>query len=376
MSRLEISLPNHKICLEFIKLNDDIKIKWLKIAKEMYSKSIETVQCMTDENHKQTIETLNQKYFNKKKELELSLEGEKQQRKNMEDKYIRNLKSIEREVSEKTKLLYTEKIESLNNNIKALYQKLEQKDDKINNIRKIKYDEIENKRKELERIWMDRLEHLRKEKDLKIEEERKKIDNYIIRQQNSSLVGADGEEVCLSNLTLLFPAAKIEDTHTEAGRGDFFFNYKDVNLMIENKNYSRNVPKKEIDKFYRDIENNTDIQGGILCSQKSGISNREDFCIEICKGKPIIMLHQTNSNNNKIKIAIELLMGIIKTNIDFNKKETIDAVKISSKFIRQKFNRIRKEMSDHQRKMMLLLFGEGIEAEIRKILFYYGVDFK
>ena len=88
------------------------------------------------------------------------------------------------------------------------------------------------------------------------------------------------------------------------------------------------------------------------------------------------MLHQTNSNNNKIKIAIELLMGIIKTNIDFNKKETIDAVKISSKFIRQKFNRIRKEMSDHQRKMMLLLFGEGIEAEIRKILFYYGVDFK
>ena len=146
--------------------------------------------------------------------------------------------------------------------------------------------------------------------------------------------------------------------------------------MIENKNYSRNVPKKEIDKFYRDIENNSDIQGGILCSQKSGIANREDFCIEIFKGKPIIMLHNTNNNNNKIKVAIELLMGIIKTNIDFNKKEIIDAVKLSSKIIRQKFNRIRKELSEHQRKMTEMIFGEGIEQEIRKILLYYGVNFK
>ena len=40
------------------------------------------------------------------------------------------------------------------------------------------------------------------------------------------------------------------------------------------------------------------------------------------------MLHQTISNNNKIKIAIELLMGIIKTNIDFNKKETIKYLQI------------------------------------------------
>jgi len=376
MSRLEISLPNEKICLEFIKLNDDVKVKWLKIAKEMYSKSIETVQCMTDENHKQTIEVLNQKYNNKKNELEISLEGERELRRKMEDKHITNLKSIERSVSEKTKILYTEKIDTLKNDISTLIERLEKKDIAINKIREKQYDEIDSKRKELERIWMERLENLRKEKDNKIEEERKKIDNYIIRQQNSSLVGADGEEICLSNLTVLFPAAKIEDTHAEAGRGDFFFSYNDINLMIENKNYSRNVPKKEIDKFYRDIENNSDIQGGILCSQKSGIANREDFCIEICKGKPIIMLHQTNSNTNKIKIAIELLMGIIKTNIDFNKKETIDAVKISAKFIRQKFNRIRKEMSDHQRKMMVLLFGEGIEAEIRKILFYYGVDFK
>ena len=88
------------------------------------------------------------------------------------------------------------------------------------------------------------------------------------------------------------------------------------------------------------------------------------------------MLHQTNSNPNKIKVAIELLMGIIKTNIDFNKKEIIDAVKLSSKTIRQKFNRIRKELSEHHRKMTEMIFGDGIENEIRKILFNYGVDFK
>ncbi len=376
MSRLEISLPNDKICLEFIKLNDEVKIKWLKIAKEMYNKSIETVQCMTDENHKQTIEMLNNKYNNKTQELELSLEGEREHRRKMEEKYIKNLKSIEREVSENTKVIYTEKIKDLIETIDNMRNIYIQQNDKIQKIRDNKYNEIESKRKELERIWMERMETLRKEKDSKIEEERSKIEKHYLRQQNSSLIGADGEEICLSNLTVLFPAAKIEDTHTEAGRGDFFFNYQNINLMIENKNYTRNVPKKEIDKFYRDIENNTDIQGGILCSQKSGIANREDFCIEICKGKPIIMLHQTNNNNNKLKVAIELLMSIIKTNIDFNKKEIIDAMKLSSKLIRQKFNRIRKELSEHHRKMTELVFGEGMENEIRKILFYYSVDFK
>ena len=80
---------------------------------------------------------------------------------------------------------------------------------------------------------MERIENLRKEKDKKIEEERMKSDKHLLRKQNSSLVGADGEEICLSNLTLLFPAAKIEDTHTEAGRGDFFFNYQDLEKQHE-----------------------------------------------------------------------------------------------------------------------------------------------
>jgi len=376
MSRLEISLPNEKICLEFIKLNDDVKVKWLKIAKEMYNKSIETVQCMTDENHKNVIELLKEKYNNKKLELEMNLEGERQMRSTIEERYIHRIQSVEREIKEGAKIIYTEKIHNLKEEIQKQKIIISQKNDKINQIRENKYNELESKRKELERVWMERIENLRNEKDKKIEEERKKSEKLFLRKQNSSLIGADGEEICLSNLTLLFPAAKIEDTHTEAGRGDFFFNYKDINLMIENKNYSRNVPKKEIDKFYRDIENNSDILGGILCSQKSGIANREDFCIEIIKGKPIIMLHNTNNNNNKIKVAIELLMGIIKTNIDFNKKEIIDAVKLSSKIIRQKFNRIRKELSEHQRKMTELIFGEGIEQEIRKILLYYGVNFK
>lgn len=376
MSRLEISLPNDKICLEFIKLNDDVKVKWLKIAKEMYNKSIETVQCMTDENHKKAIEMLKEKYHNKKQELELTIEGERQMRSTIEDRYIDRIQVVEREIKEGTKIIYTEKINTLRNKIEELNKQINQKNEQINSIRENKYNEIDSKRKEMERIWMERMENLRKEKDKKIEEERKKTEKHLLRQQNSSLIGADGEEICLSILTILFPAAKIEDTHAEAGRGDFFFNYQNINLMIENKNYSRNVPKKEIDKFYRDIENNTDIQGGILCSQKSGIANREDFCIEICKGKPIIMLHKTNNNNNKLKVAIELLMGIIKTNIDFNKKEIIDAIKLSSKVIRQKFNRIKKELSEHHRKMTEMIFGEGIENEIRKMLLSYGVDFK
>ena len=177
MSRLEISLPNDKICLEFIKLNDDVKVKWLKIAKEMYNKSIETVQCMTDENHKKAIEMLKEKYHNKKQELELTIEGERQMRSTIEDRYIDRIQVVEREIKEGTKIIYTEKINTLRNKIEELNKQINQKNEQINSIRENKYNEIDSKRKEMERIWMERMENLRKEKDKKIEEERKKQRN-------------------------------------------------------------------------------------------------------------------------------------------------------------------------------------------------------
>ena len=53
--------------------------------------------------------------------------------------------------------------------------------------------------------------------------------------------------------------------------------------MFESKNYKGNVPKKEITKFRKDIENNADLRYGVLLSLKSGIVNRERFLFRILR---------------------------------------------------------------------------------------------
>ena len=51
---------------------------------------------------------------------------------------------------------------------------------------------------------------------------------------------------------MMFPSADIEDTHNIPHRGDFIMRLNEITMMIETKNYSRNVQKSEVDKFYRD----------------------------------------------------------------------------------------------------------------------------
>ena len=50
-------------------------------------------------------------------------------------------------------------------------------------------------------------------------------------------------------------------------------------MMVDAKNYSRNVQKAEIDKFYRDIDSpaNSDIQCAAFVSLKTGIAGKADF---------------------------------------------------------------------------------------------------
>ena len=99
---------------------------------------------------------------------------------------------------------------------------------------------------------------------------------------------------------MLFPTYDIQDTHSQPGRGDFILNDgNEFTMMIENKNYRRNVQKSEIDKFYRDIDNpaNNDIKCALFISLSSGIATKNDFQFEIRNMIPIIFLHNINTIN-------------------------------------------------------------------------------
>ena len=76
-------------------------------------------------------------------------------------------------------------------------------------------------------------------------------------------------------------------------------------ICFEAKNYSRNVQKAEIDKFYRDIDSaaNSDVQCAVFVSLKTGISSRDDFELEVRNGKPIIFMHSLEDNFMNILLA-------------------------------------------------------------------------
>ena len=147
---------------------------------------------------------------------------------------------------------------------------------------------------------------------------REKLDEKTSIYSNSSKKGAQGEKDIEIVLNELFPSALITDVHKQDYSGDMRIELSGIQILFENKNFtSKNVPKRDIEKFIRDVEE-SDVHCGIMCSENTGIANRDDLHIEIVEGKPRIYLHHTKTNVDKIKIAILILVNILQNNLELD----------------------------------------------------------
>ena len=214
------------------------------------------------------------------------------------------------------------------------------------NIRLIKINENENRlqiEREIEQRYLKRIESLEndksfrqneisniilKERDLYFQKEeliRKELNDLKCKldeknniYSNSSKKGLEGETTMMAILNNLFPNADIKDTHKDTGNGDARLVINNIQILYENKNFdSCNIPKRDLDKFRRDVEN-TDCHGGIICSERTGIACKNDLDIEIIENKPCIFLHKTSENLDKIKIAVLILCNILENKMDLN----------------------------------------------------------
>jgi gas vesicle protein len=130
------------------------------------------------------------------------------------------------------------------------------------------------------------------------------IQEYLDRQKNSSFKGQDSEnkvEVCLNQT---FPDANIVNTTGQSKSGDFFIHRSshDIPILIENKDYSNNVPPAEVEKFIRDIDHHK--CHGIFISQHSGISRRKNFQIDIHNQRVLVYIHNVMYDFEKVKLAV------------------------------------------------------------------------
>jgi len=200
----------------------------------------------------------------------------------------------------------------------------------------------------------------------KLEDMRADYESRLSRQQNSSLKGKDGEGYVLGRLNMLFPTADIEDTHTIPHRGDFVVRDADMTMMIETKNYSRNVQKAEIDKFYNDINNpaNSDVQCALFVSLNTGICNREDFQFEIIDNKPVLFIHNLMSNFDSIPLASRFFKMVLDAkDVDFKNKETKDAFKNAASTIKRNFQKQKTLLDRYYNQQMELIAGQMTNIE-------------
>jgi len=119
--------------------------------------------------------------------------------------------------------------------------------------------------------------------------------------------GTMSEQLLYNILIQHYPSAEIEYVAGKKETGDIIFSQKNKpKILIENKDHqSNNVPKHEVDKFIRDC----DIQKccGLILSQHRGISNKDNFEIQINNGNVLLYLHNVNFDIEKISTGIEII---------------------------------------------------------------------
>ena len=147
--------------------------------------------------------------------------------------------------------------------------------------------------------------------------------NEILKKfENSTKKGNISENILYNILLSLYPCAEIDYVGNELKEcGDIILTRKDKpKMLIENKDHdSRNVPKTEVEKFIRDCE----IQNccGIMLAQNRGIANKESFELQIHNHNVLLYVHEVKFDQDKIKMAVEIVENF-KQQLDvLNKKE-------------------------------------------------------
>ena len=170
------------------------------------------------------------------------------------------------------------------------------------------------------------------EERIRAQEERERelrstLSEMLVRKNKSTTKGTDGEAEADDLLHQIFPASEIEDLRSQGGRGDFLVVQDDVCMMVEVKNYKRNVAKTEVEKFMRDMRSNPGYTCGVIASLNSGVSGWNDFSLSCVDGRPVVFLHNVRDSPEKLQHAFSVFEMIHSIeNLDLRRQSVLEAV--------------------------------------------------
>ena len=132
------------------------------------------------------------------------------------------------------------------------------------------------------------------------------VSDLLKKMENSSMKGKYSENILFNILQTLYSTAEIDVVGEQKETGDIILKRKNKpTILIENKNWNKNVVQDEVKKFIRDVE--TQNCCGLFLSQNFGIANKENFEINIHDGNILLYVHEVNNDAEKIKIAIDII---------------------------------------------------------------------
>ena len=193
------------------------------------------------------------------------------------------------------------------------------------------------------------------------------LSEFLGKYKNSSYKGQFGENQLETVLNQLFPSAEVINSTGIKASCDFRINRTNQStILVETKNYDRNVTLDEVKKFIRDIEEQK--CHGIFLSQHSGITSKQNFQIDIKGANILVYVHNVDYCPHTIKIAIDIIDSLSDRLAELEEdvdeicipKETLDDInKEYSRFIERKSSII-DILKDFQKK---------INAEVDEIKF-------
>ena len=127
---------------------------------------------------------------------------------------------------------------------------------------------------------------------------------------NSAKKGQVAETVLFNVLSDTFSDTEILDTSHTANSGDIQMVRDDKpTILIDSKNFgSKTVPKRDLDKFYTDIQQNN--CSGILCNAFGGIANKQHFEIDIVDKNIIVFIHSHQFDSSLFRLATNIIYNM------------------------------------------------------------------
>lgn len=204
-------------------------------------------------------------------------------------------KELRIKMEEALTVRYDNQLIQLKNQNQELIDKLKEV---MNNSKLLVQQEVDKEKEKLEKVLEDKNKQV-----LRITE------NYetFLKQtdtKSSKKLGDEGEDnfMMLSETFKDFIGYKIEKKSHQGHKGDYHLFFEKFNVLVDLKNYSGSVQKKELDKIEHDLSINDTMDFAWLISYESNVSDWNRFPI-MCKWivtdvglKCIIIVNKLNAN--------------------------------------------------------------------------------